>query len=322
MSFSEEEDEYVDNIVYLSDNIFRTGASEYPTHKGFLQRIDQAFNFQQNIPIPGELISRGSQGFGNVELINLDQELDGYTDIIWNGRSIEVLIGGKYHPNLYDEYNTLFSEFERIFYGTVDGLQWDNGKISFSVYDFGINLERNIQDEFYQGTGTTEGGSELEGKPKPICMGRCVNVPPVLVDTTYDVYQVHFRSIEEVEGVRDKGDDLTADGDIVDLVLDDVYSWTPVSGHYITDLANGLIRLGAPPDGKVTADIRGDNVGGYIETSGDILKRIAVDLVNIVESIEINSDSFLDFIFNSPEQHETGYFPSALFLSLYSHPPV
>ncbi|MEO1220292.1 MAG: hypothetical protein AAFY42_02920, partial [Pseudomonadota bacterium] len=48
-------------------------------------------------------------------------------------------------------------------------------------------------------------------------------------------------------------------------------------GSWATWLAQGLVRLGAPPDGRVSFDVQGDNGGacGYVRLPGAIISRIA-----------------------------------------------
>ena len=102
------------------------------------------------------------------------------------------------------------------------------------------------------------------------------NVEPVLVHANSLVYQVHDRSISAILDVKDKGASLTSAGTVTN-----VDSWTPVASQYVVDLTRGLIKLGSAPAGQITVDFQGDNTGGYVSSSADIIKRIVTNQVGL-----------------------------------------
>src|SRR5690606_4256550 len=117
-------------------------------------------------------------------------------------------------------------------------------------------LDHPLQHQLYAGTGSGEGGDDIKGRPKPVALGWCENVPAVLVDDVNLVYQVHFRGVESIAAVRDKGVTLTAASDRADYAA--LVGATIAPGAYDTCLAEGLFRLGASPEGRITADVEGD----------------------------------------------------------------
>lgn len=131
-----------------------------------------------------------------------------------------------------------------------------------------------------------EGTSSEAGKPKPLAYGVVRNVEPVLVHANSLVYQVHDRSISAILDVKDKGASLTSAGTVTN-----VDSWTPVASQYVVDLTRGLIKLGSAPAGQITVDFQGDNTGGYVSSSADIIKRIVTNQVGLTYPDDFDSGS-------------------------------
>ena len=123
-------------------------------------------------------------------------------------------------------------------------------------------LEVNKPPNFYLGTGGTEGGDDLKGKPKPLCFGQVFNVPAVPVDTANLIYQVHDGIINSVTAAYDRGVALNKVGGV------------PAAGEYSDDLANGTFTLGGSPTGTVTADVQGSADPSYVSVTSDIVKRV------------------------------------------------
>lgn len=150
--------------------------------------------------------------------------------------------------------------------GQCSGLaQTGAAELVLAFHDRSLAFRRTMQSAFYAGSGGTEGGALLEGKPKPLTFGRVDNVPAVMCDTTNRWLDLHAGEIEEVVAVRDDGVALTASG-----------SNPPAAGSYYVDLANGRIRLGTDPTGLITADVKGAAPSG---TWADDLAAIVEHLV-------------------------------------------
>lgn len=135
-------------------------------------------------------------------------------------------------------------------------------------------LATPLQPTRYLGAGGLDGGDDLEGKPKPVCLGHAYNVSPVyLGDVDLGVgigplatYQVHWREVAEIPAVRIRGVPQTMVGG------------TPVIGQARAFATLGLFQLGSTPDGAVTADVRGDAVGGYVSSLAGVVQRLVGSL--------------------------------------------
>lgn len=144
---------------------------------------------------------------------------------------------------------------------------------------FTASVDDGWQDEpllpTYAGTGGLEGGADLQGQVKPLVIGACRFVPGVLLDPVNNVYQVSFGSIHAVTAAYDRVAKLTAAGDCADLAA--LIAAEIPEGSYATCLALGLVRLGAPPDGKISFDVSGSNAGtgGFVRKPGAVIARIA-----------------------------------------------
>jgi len=130
----------------------------------------------------------------------------------------------------------------------------------------------------YAGTGGAWGASARKGVVKPLALGTPRYVPGRLVDAVNTVFQVSgCGAIQSVEYALDRLVRLpapTADyGSYAALI-----GATIAPGEVATCLALGLVRHGAPPAGKVSYLVRGDNAGpdGWARLPGQLIRRIAL----------------------------------------------
>lgn len=133
----------------------------------------------------------------------------------------------------------------------------------------------NVLTATYAGTGGVEGPVDLKGKPKPFLLGRCSNVEPVLIDAVNNVYQVHgYGTIEAVSKLYERGSEFPAvTGDHANYTA--LVAATIANGAWATCKASGLIRLGAPAYGVITADVDGDKPDGiWRRKPGEIMLRL------------------------------------------------
>jgi len=208
---------------------------------------------------------------GQIQISIADGENDAILDYVWDGRDITIYMGG---PTF------AWADFGIIFKGTALDASWTETVLTLKIRDFAEVLKKPVQESTYLGTGGLEGTADLKDVVKPISFGSPRNIEPVLLDRITQLYQFNDGASQAVDNVYDKGVALTkANGganDIVDLALASINDWIPIGGQYITDLANGLIRLGAEPDGPLTADVQGFNTGGFIQSTSDIIKQIII----------------------------------------------
>lgn len=149
----------------------------------------------------------------------------------------------------------------------------DDQVVRISLRDRTYSLDLPLQENLYTGAGGAEGTAEIEGKPKPLCFGRCRNVSPVLIDPTNLIYQIHDGVIFAVDDVFDRGAALTdSTNDAANYAA--LAALSVSAGQFATCKASGLLKLGATPDGLVTADVRGDADPDYQNTLDTIALRL------------------------------------------------
>lgn len=277
-----------ETTVRLSDVGFTTAPSDTPANALFEPRLTNPFNFEVNLFSGGQVLGGASASFGALQIANDDGGMDSLTDYYWDGRSIEIRVGT-------DQFD--YDEFETLYQGRVEEIQWNDRQITIQLRDPRTQIDQNIQTNLYAGTGDDEGDSSLKGRPKPLCFGECREVRAVLVDSVNLIYQVHDGSVQDIADVYDAGADLTDEGDVADLRA----ASAPSTGAFKTDLASGLFRLGASPDGTVTADVQGDNDGTYVNTAADIMRRIAVQRGDLDAMTGLDGATFNRAATDSPD---------------------
>ena len=128
----------------------------------------------------------------------------------------------------------------------------------------------------FAGTGGIEGPADLTGQPEPLALGNLRFAGGVLIDQVDNVWAVSTGSVQAVNAVYDRLTSLgTSTGNFANLAA--LKAASIPNGSWATCLAQGLVRLGAPPDGRVSFDVSGSNTGtgGYVRQPGAIIRRIA-----------------------------------------------
>ncbi|WP_337840518.1 hypothetical protein [Rheinheimera sp.] len=88
------------------------------------------------------------------------------------------------------------------------------------------------------------------GQPVPICLGRCFNISPVLIDEATRKYQVHDGAIQAITAVRENGAVIP----------------------FTADVANGTFTLTNNAKGRVTADVDGAKPSGtWLQTAAQFI---------------------------------------------------
>jgi len=124
-----------------------------------------------------------------------------------------------------------------------------------------------------------QGGDDLEGAPLLDVWGARFGVPPILVDATTRVYQVHSGPINAIVGVYEGGSALTLDpspGTTYTSLTTFLGATTAASNYEVCSTTYGSwIRLGSNPTKPITIDIQGDKSGGtYRSKPSDIWRYI------------------------------------------------
>lgn len=237
-----------------SDRGFTTRASDAPASTHYDARLAAEVSIERRIA--------GRSGIGGlvrttgqVSLINADGALDALTrDYSIGGRRVRLLIG---RPG------DALADFGAVFTGVAREPQTGTAHMVLQISDGAAKLEVPVNQTVYAGTGGTEGGSDLKGKPKPRGWGHVYNISPPLVDAAGLVYQANDGPISDVPAVYDRGVALTK------------VVGAPAAGQYSVDAAAGTFTLGATPAGTVTCDALLDASGaGYVDSTADIVLRL------------------------------------------------
>lgn len=243
--------------TYVASEAFTTGAGHEPASTAYEGRVAGGMIVNRQIGSDGFGRMAGVVGrvFGALPLVNSDGGLDALADRAVDGRRVVVRAGIATEDR--DGRRSIdISTFGRLV--ETSGDTWGHGReqLTLTLRDSLARYRTAIQTVRYAGTGGAEGPATLVGKTKPLTWGRCRTVPAVLIDAGRQIYQLHDGAIHAVDAVYDRGIalEITADvaGGYSGLVAD-----TVPAGEVHTALDAGLFRLGSPPAGAVTADLRG-----------------------------------------------------------------
>ena len=178
--------------------------------------------------------------------------------------------------------------------GKVSGFQGQGNDLQISVTVDQEPFNRSVLTATYAGTTGLEGDSDLANRPKPMLLGRCKNVEPVLIDATNSIFQFHaYGPINAVNALYERGSAFPASsGDYANYAA--LAAASVPNGKYATCLAQGLIKLGAPPYGVITGDIEGDKPSTWLSKTGEIINRVATNAGVQTGNIDSSSLTALD----------------------------
>lgn len=266
--------------LYLSSNAFTSSPADTVPNQFYDDRIQSTISFTRSMYNQGQVGGKTFPGFGVIEFINTDGALDAWENYAFDSRSVIIRMGRQ---------GWAVSDFGTIFTGTAESIEFNDKTISLRLRDNQYKIDRPIQTAIYAGTGGWDGGTDLEGKPLPICLGEAYNIKPILLDAANLRYQFHDGQVSAVTRVLDAGIALTLDNDYANEAALDAA--TISAGYYATCLAEGKMKLGSSPSGVVTMDVLGHASGGYVSTASDLVTHILVDRMG-VDSGDLNSASF------------------------------
>lgn len=248
----------------FSDRGFTSSSADAPADTYYDPRIDDRASVKRDA-YSSSAVGGLVRISGEVRLVNNDGGLDALLqNYALDGRTATLLIGRT--TDARADFNTVFR-----------GIVATRPHVGFSevilpLSDASGRLSRPLNTNVYAGSGSVEGGADLKGKYKPKGYGACRNVRAVLVDSANLIYQVNDGAISDVPNCWDRQIALAKGADYASLV--DMTTNAPAAGNYRVWKGGGYFRLGSNPAGEVTSDVLGDAVGGYINTTADILNRI------------------------------------------------
>lgn len=243
--------------------------------------------FEQNVP------GQTSISLGATSVNNRDGAYDYLLDYVWDTRPVTIKKG-------FAEAN--YSTFTTEFVGGVVEVTADQGSLVFTLRDNSYKLNKPMQTNFYVGNGGKEGGLDLRGKTKPLLFGSARNITPILVDNVMLTAQIHDGPITSVSAVYDRANALTFQADFATYAL--LVASTIQPGKYGTCLAEGFVRLGAPPVGSPVVDA----VGQYNNsTPSDMLKSALLGRAGLVAG-DLDTTAFTTLASDFPYAFEGVYF--------------
>lgn len=230
--------------------------SDHVPHQAYEARIKVPMNYSMGLSVSSLLSGRASFSAGVITVM-IDETVDVH-EWIFEGYKFELYMGDK----------TLdVDEFGLIFEGVMEKASWSTHELKITVKDRSAILDQPLPRATYGGAGGLDGTDDLKGKPKPLCLGHCKNITPVLVDPTggdYPLYQVN-------------------DGPIQSLSV--YFGAVPATVYvdYNPLLSDGAFELLGDYNnvGQITCDVEGfvHPTKGYINTTGDFLDYLILDLM-------------------------------------------
>jgi hypothetical protein len=263
--------------VYVATEEYETLISDSRPSIAFHGTLAKAPSFKWSIK-NGDGFGGISSGFGPLNLNNASGEYDGLLTTPMDGALVVVKMGWR---------GISYDRFVPIVIGLVDGKPEDDGEsLTINFKDDNKRLEIPASPNVYGGTGGIDGDANVKGKRKPLLLGVCANVTAVLIDATKLIYQIHDGSIDDVTAVYDRGVALPLYANYSDYSsLAAATAITP--GDYGKCNSQGVIRLGAKPDGLVTVSASGAKSNGLVAgaNSGDPIS----DTARIIHYLITNS---------------------------------
>lgn len=261
-------------------------------------RLSQAFTHETSIfdaNIPGSTtISIGSSTVNNA-----DGRFDHILNYSWDTRSVTIKKGIRGQP---------YASYATEFVGSILEVIADQTNLVFTLRDNSHKLIKLVQTNKYSGAGGKHGSADLREKPKPLLFGPTRNLAPVWLDSALLTSQIHDGPVVSVDAVYDRGIPLGFNANFATYEL--LIAATIPPGYYGTCLAEGYLRLGAPPDGAVTVDATGEY--STATSLPELAKEVLLDRLELVSG-DLDESSFDEAALDAPYAYEGLYFQTPEF---------
>jgi hypothetical protein len=152
--------------IYACTHAYLTRAADTPASTVFENRLVDDVSFDRSVGCVfwGEA-PRGAQNFGRIRLVNADGAFDAQVGKSFRDQVVVIKRG---------ETDDAYSTFLTVATLLADSAQIDEGYLTITVKDRSARLERPLQTSLYPTTVTNQA---LRGKPRPITLGTCFQVP-------------------------------------------------------------------------------------------------------------------------------------------------
>ncbi|RZF83706.1 hypothetical protein EXT46_05280 [Pseudoalteromonas sp. CO325X] len=217
--------------AHVANTPFRSGASDSPAHMPYDDVIAGGLEIARSM---SEVFSgRSSTQLSSLELY-LNDDTRRFKEV--NALPVTIYMGDPTWAK---------SDFVTVFTGICEDVTFSSSRVSISFAEKATSLDIPVLSEHF-----TNGPSK--GRPKPLALGECFNVTPVLIDAVNHVYQFNSTPSQAVTAVRFNGDEVS-------------------SSDYSVDLSASTITFSVQPIGSVTADVKGVVDGHYLATAADFI---------------------------------------------------
>lgn len=225
----------VETVRYLATGGYVTQGSDAPPDTVYQAIVSGGLKVTETIALSAE----ASLSFGDIDIVNLSGERDGWLDDIWVNRPFKAWIGDARWPR---------ADFRLIFNGVIADIGSKNrDRLNLRLRDKLQRLNTPVSD------AKLGGATPNKDLLLPLAFGEVHNATPLLADPARLQYRVHGGALEAVFEVRDNGKPVPA----------------------TVDAASGAFTLPAAPAGAVTASLQGDKAGGvYANTIAALVRRI------------------------------------------------
>lgn len=268
-SNSGNETRYISTQGYVSDR------TDTPSSQVFLPRLKDTIEYSIEVGCQLWGNSGSKISFGVIDVDNTDGALDSWLSEEWRDRTITIRRG-----LATDD----FASHDIVAIALIDKITVpDFYTIRFTLRDKSALLDIPLQTDLYPYRLLAP---SLEGTPRPICIGRCFNIPAVMVDSAMLDYDVHDEPFFMIEEVKDQGVYLSPSAEW-DVSVD-----SNINGFRFNE--------GNNPAGKITADVQGAYAGSaLIERLPDVLDYIIQKSNGAVTTAEIDTYSVSTLDFNT-----------------------
>jgi len=233
--------------AYFSNAAFVSTATDSPAHTSYDPFVTGTVQFERSLNevFTGRSVSKSS----DIELILQPETLQLVNKAVY-GRSVRIYLGDKAWPK---------ADFMQIIAGICDGITPEQTKIRIKFRDAADVFQTSLLAARYTGGAAVD-------QLKPLCLGRCFNIKPLLIDAATHTYQFNTVQSAAVTAVRFNGAAVP-------------------EADYTVDLDDSTITFTVYPIGDVTIDVDGAVVSGlWLQTAADFigyiasLRGIAVDI--------------------------------------------
>lgn len=221
-------------VRYLSTVAYTTLPTDTPSNRAYLPVVAGGVALSESLPLDGS----ATLSAGDIEIHNEDGSLDIWLDDVWTNRRVQVYVGDVTWPR---------QDFRLIFDGVAAGLESRSaGRLNITLRDKLQRLNTPVSETLLG--GSTPNADRL----RPITLGECHNITPLLTDPATHEYQCHDGAVERIIEVRANG--------------------VPRSIN-TSGVPAGSFRLTAAPVGTITASVQGRKP--YTNTVAGLVQALA-----------------------------------------------